>query len=253
MIDRETEAKLVAEAQAGNEKAAAALVEAHMPLIRSISRKMGSRLEEEDAIAYGIMGFLQGLPRYEIESGFRVNTFVRHYIAEGVRTATSKAPLVRFARTKDTVIGLNTINEMIKAGELVTPETLSKKTGFSDAMARGMIAKHTHNRSTTYESVNDALDVEDSRPHPDAAIEMAQRRAILSKATSVLTERELDIFSRRTAATDTPLTLEELGDFYGVSRERIRQIEVKALGKVQRQLARMGLAREDLKADLKAA
>lgn len=249
MIDREMEARLVKAAQAGDEKATNALVNAHLPLIRSIARRMGRLLDEEDAVSYGVIGFLEGLPRYDLDSGFRVNTFIRHYIAEGVRSASHKAPIVKITRGKEVAGGLRAIAEMKQRQETVTPETLAAKTGFCSKVAKSIIEKHAHTRPNTYQSINDALDLEDDRPHPDHHIEMDQRRALLEKAKSCLTDRERHIFETRTAARDEVLTLDDLGKVYGVTRERIRQIEMKALNKVQRQLAFMGLPRVDLRAD----
>ena len=77
---------------------------------------------------------------------------------------------------------------------------------------------------------------------------MMQRRSILEKAKGSLTDRERYIFENRTAAPHDAKTLEDLGVIYGVTRERIRQIEMKALEKVQRQLAILGIPRTDLKA-----
>lgn len=70
--------------------------------------------------------------------------------------------------------------------------------------------------------------------------ELDTRRALLVQAMAVLNEREKDILMQRRLA-DTPVTLEELSESYGVSRERIRQIEVRAFEKLQskmRELAR---------------
>ena len=248
MIDRETEVSLVIAAQAGDEKAANDLIEAHMPLIRSIARRQGRYLDEDDGIANGILGFLEGLPRYEVESGFRVNTFLRHYIAEAIRSANNNAPIVRLPRNRDTAGGMRAIADMLRKGEAVTPETLSAKAGYANDTAKDIIAKHAHSQSGTYRSINDALHIVDRRPHPDEAIEMAQRRELLNKAKDALNERELFIFESRTAAVDKVLTLEELSNVYGVSRERIRQIEMKAIDKVERRLMTLGLRQVDLKA-----
>lgn len=248
MIDRETEARLVKAAQAGDEKATSALVEAHLPLIRSIARRMGRFLDEEDAVSYGTIGFLEGLPRYDLDSGFRVNTFIRHYIAEGVRSASHRAPIVKLSRGKEVAGGLRAIADMKRRQEPVTPETLAARTGFCSKVAKSIIEKHAHTRPSTYQSINDALDLEDDRPHPDHLIEMEQRRALLEKAKSCLNDRERHVFETRTAARHDVLTLDDLGKIYGVSRERIRQIEMKAIDKVQRQLSFMGLPRVDLRA-----
>ena len=64
------------------------------------------------------------------------------------------------------------------------------------------------------------------------------RRALLAQALSVLNDREKDILMQRRLA-DTPVTLEELSESYGVSRERIRQIEVRAFEKLQKAMQRI--------------
>jgi len=248
MIDRETEARLVKAAQAGDADASKSLIEAHMPLIRSLARRQGQYLEEDDAVSHGVIGFLEGLPRYDLETGNRLNTFVRHYVSEGIRSANQNAPMVRLTRSKEGPSAFRAIADMIRKGEVVTAETVSAKTGYSSDLARSLIAKHSHTQTGVYCSISDALNLADDRPHPDQQIEMMQRRSLLENAKSCLNERERYIFENRTAARDDVKTLEDLGEIYGVSRERIRQIEVKALAKVQRQLSLLGIPRTDLKA-----
>ncbi|WP_298842987.1 sigma-70 family RNA polymerase sigma factor [uncultured Salinicola sp.] len=248
MIDRETEAKLVRAAQAGDADASRNLIEAHMPLIRSLARRLGRYLDEEDAVSHGVIGFLEGLPRYDLETGNRLNTFVRHYVSEGIRSANHNAPMVRLTRNKEAPSAFRAIADMIRKGETVTAETLSAKTGYANDLAHSLIEKHSHTQSGVYRSISDALNLEDDSPHPDHHIEMMQRRSILEKAKGSLTDRERYIFENRTAAPHDAKTLEDLGVIYGVTRERIRQIEMKALEKVQRQLAILGIPRTDLKA-----
>lgn len=248
MIDKETEAHLVKAAQAGDGKAANALVEAHMPLIRSLARRHGRYLEEEDAVSNGVLGFLEGLPRFDVDSGYRVNTFIRHYITEGIRSANHNAPLVKLTRSKDMAGGLKAIADIVRTGDPVTVEALAAKTGYGTKTARKIIAKHAHTRSGVYRSMDDAMHIEDERPHPDQTIEMAQRRSLLEKAKASLNEKERYIFENRTAAREEVRTLEDIAQVYGVSKERIRQIEMRALEKIQKRLAMLGMPRVDLKA-----
>lgn len=242
MIGAAEELELAKAAAAGDNRAAMKLVDAHMPLIRSTARRLKGQLEEDDAVAEAIFGFLRSLPRYDVNSGFRLNTYARHYIAEAVRDASSKSPLVRFSRNQKTYDGLKVVRAMAKDGSPITPQTIAEEIGVDDRTAKDILGKFLHTRSTTYAPIDDAFELADDRPDPLEAIEQGQRRALLEEATSVLTPREKHIFQSRTAANDTPLTLEELGQVYGVTRERIRQIEQKALAKVKKRLTMMGVA-----------
>tara|TARA_B100000678_G_scaffold254304_1_gene231346 strand:- start:925 stop:1665 length:741 start_codon:yes stop_codon:yes gene_type:complete len=243
MIGAAEELELVKAAAAGDNRAAMKLVDSHMPLIRATARRLKGHLEEEDAIAEATFGFLRSLPRYDIDSGYRLNTYARHYIAEAVRDASSKSPLVRFSRNQKTYDGLKAVRGLAENGSPITPETIAKEAGVDERTARDILGKFLHSRSVTYAPIDEAFELVDDRPDPLEAIERQQRLALLEQALSVLTPREKHIFQSRTAANDTPLTLEELGQVYGVSRERIRQIEQKAYAKVEKRLMMMGFPR----------
>lgn len=243
MIKANEEMELVRAAVAGNQKAAMRLVDSHMPLIRSLARRHRGNLEEEDAVAEATIGLIRCLPRFDTESGFRLNTYARHYIAEAVRDASLRSPLVRFPRAQKTLDGIKAARDLLASGERLTPDSLAKKTGMDGKAAQDIIGKMLHSRASTYAPVNEALDIADARPSPEQEIERQQRLALIEEASKVLTERELHIFKARTAANDAPLTLEELGQVYGVTRERIRQIEQKGLAKVMKKLAKMGVTR----------
>jgi RNA polymerase sigma-32 factor len=76
-----------------------------------------------------------------------------------------------------------------------------------------------------------------------ASEELSYRRGLLSDAMQVLSEREREIVSRR-HLNDKPLTLEQLSRSYGISRERVRQIEVGALAKLKKNVTRVARTRE---------
>ena len=243
MIGAAEERELAKAAAQGDDRAAMKLVEAHKPLIHSIAKRLRGYLDEEDAVAEATGGVLRSLPRYDVDSGFRLNTYARHYIAEAVREAASKAPLVRVPRSQKTYDGLKAVRKMAKDGSPITIKTIAREVGVDDHTANDILGKFLHTRPGTYAPLDDAFELMDDRPDPLEAIEQSQRRALLDEAASVLTPREKHIFQARTATNDTPLTLEELGQVYGVTRERIRQIEQKALAKVKRRLTMMGVSR----------
>lgn len=252
MIDRKTEEDLVRRAQAGDALATVELIEAHEPMLRKLVKRHGRHLAEDDGMSCAMLGFIEGLPRFDPDAGFRLNTFIRHYAAEGVRNANRRAPMVRLTQSADLNTGMRIVADMIRRNEPVSPASLAARAGYSTDLARTIIAKHAHSGPGVYMSINEALDVEDDRHrHPDEIIEMSQRRALLEKAKTVLNERERFVFDNRVGSRQDMKTLAEISEIYGVSRERIRQIEVKALAKVQRQLSRLGLPRVDL--SLKAA
>ena len=89
-------------------------------------------------------------------------------------------------------------------------------------------------------SIDSAIDLPDTAASPEYAVDFKQRKAVLAKAADCLNEREKLILAKRVAANDEPATLEDLSQAIGVSRERIRQIEVQILKKLTKRLNIMG-------------
>lgn len=244
MITVEVERNLVSKAQNGDQKATRALIDAHMNMIRAIARRKRGMMEEDDAISEGVIGFLRGLKKFELERGFRLNTYVRHYVAEAIGNAMQREPLIRIPRSSDSLFNMQMARDVMKREGTVSPEIIAKQTGISRKKAIDAVGKMAHMRKSNYAEINEAFQVADDRENVVDAIIRQQQKKIIRDATLVLNERERHIFNSRQNTADDPLTLEELGAIHGVTRERIRQIEMKAIEKVEKAIKRMAQERQ---------
>ena len=243
-------------------EAAAKLVNSHLRLVAKIA--MGYRgygLPTSELISEGNIGLMQGVKKFEPERGFRLATYamwwIRASIQEYILRSWSLVKLGTTAAQKKLFFNLRRMKNRIDAfedGDL-KPEDVTKiatDLGVSEddvvsmnrRMARG--GDTSLNAAVREDGEGEWQDwLVDTDPLQDERLAEQQekdvRRELLTSAMSSLNDREKHILTER-RLTDDPKTLEELSQVYSVSRERIRQIEVRAFEKLQRAL--MGLAGE---------
>ena len=242
--------------------AAAKLVNSHLRLVAKIA--MGYRgygLPTAELISEGNIGLMQGVKKFEPERGFRLATYamwwIRASIQEYILRSWSLVKMGTTAAQKKLFFNLRRMKNQIDAfedGDL-KPEDVTKiatDLGVSEDDVVSMNRRMAMGGDT---SLNVALrdDSEgswqdflvDSEPLQDERVAEAQesqmRSELLQEALQALNDRERHILTER-RLRDDPKTLEELSQVYDVSRERIRQIEVRAFEKLQKAL--MNLAGE---------
>jgi RNA polymerase sigma-32 factor len=235
-------------------EAAQKLVTSHLRLVARIA--MGYRgygLPIGEVISEGNVGLMQAVKRFDPEKGFRLATYAMWWIRASIQeyilrswslvkmgtTASQKKLFFNLRRTKGQL-------QALEEGDLKPEhvEAIAKKLGVSEddvvSMNRRLGGDASLNaplRADT-EASGEWQDwlVDDS---PDQEVQLAEseelqrRRHYLADAMNGLNERERRIFEAR-RLSDDPLTLEALSEEFGVSRERIRQIEVRAFEKVQK-------------------
>jgi RNA polymerase sigma-32 factor len=242
--------------------AAARLVNSHLRLVAKIA--MGYRgygLPTAELISEGNIGLMQGVKKFEPERGFRLATYamwwIRASIQEYILRSWSLVKMGTTAAQKKLFFNLRRMKNKIDAfedGDL-KPEDVTKiatDLGVSEddviSMNRRMAmggdtSLNVPLRDDSEGSWQDFL--VDSEPLQDERVAEAEetriRHDLLIEALGALNERERHILTER-RLTDEPKTLEELSQVYDVSRERIRQIEVRAFEKLQKAL--MNLAGE---------
>lgn len=192
--------------QGGDRTAAGVLLKAHAGFIAQTVKRYGKALEFEDAMQEGQIGFLRALDKFETDRGLPLLPYAKHWIRHGVSRATENGGLVRVPSHKHRVF--------IKTGELALfrPSSLDAPIGNDDG--RTMIDMLADDGAIADVEIERAED----RAAAMAAIELAMRG---------MSEREHAVVRRR-LLTDEPETLDEIGKSFGVSRERIRQIEAQA-------------------------
>ena len=234
-------------------EAARRLVTSHLRLVAKIA--MGYRgygLPVSEIVSEGNVGLMQAVKRFEPDKGFRLATYamwwIRASIQEYVLRSWSMVKLGTTAAQKKLFFNLRKAKSNIGAieeGDL-TPEhvaTLSDQLGVTPTEVTDMNRRlsgpdSSLNAPLRSESESEWQDwLADDTADQDTRLaereEMDDRHTLLVNAMKDLTERERDIIQAR-RLQDEPVTLEDLSQKYGVSRERVRQIEVRAFEKLQR-------------------
>jgi RNA polymerase sigma-32 factor len=233
--------------------AARKLVTSHLRLVAKIA--MGYRgygLPVSEIISEGNVGLMQAVKRFEPDKGFRLATYamwwIRAAIQEYILRSWSLVKLGTTAAQKKLFFNLRKAKNKIHAieeGDL-TPEHLTEiadKLGVSEAEVTSMNRRlsapdsslNAPLRSDSESEWQDWIADEtlDQETRMADREELGERHELLTSALGELTERERDIIEARRLKED-PATLEDLSQKYGVSRERVRQIEVRAFEKLQK-------------------
>ncbi|SDP45451.1 RNA polymerase, sigma 32 subunit, RpoH [Phyllobacterium sp. YR620] len=235
-------------------KAAHKLVTSHLRLVAKIA--MGYRgygLPIGEVISEGNVGLMQAVKRFEPERGFRLATYamwwIKASIQEYVLRSWSLVKMGTTANQKRLFFNLRKVKSKIQAlddgdlnpeqvKEIATRLSVSEDEVISmNRRLSGDASLNAPIRSADGEAGGDWQDwlVDDHDSAEDMLIEqdeLESRREMLSGAMSSLNDRERRIFQARRLADD-PVTLEDLSTEFGISRERVRQIEVRAFEKVQ--------------------
>ncbi|MBY0301458.1 MULTISPECIES: RNA polymerase sigma factor RpoH [Sphingomonas] len=243
----------------GDTDAAAQLVTSHLRLVAKIA--MGYRgygLPVSELISEGNIGLMQGVKKFEPDRGFRLATYamwwIRASIQEFILRSWSLVKMGTTAAQKKLFFNLRRMKARLDAfedGDL-RPEDVEKiatDLGVTEADVVSMNRRMAMGGDTSL-NVPMREDGEgqwqdwlaDDSPLQDSVVADQQeadvRHDMLVSAMEDLNDREKHILTER-RLTDDPKTLEELSQVYGVSRERVRQIEVRAFEKLQRAMMRL--------------
>ena len=242
-------------------EAAAQLVTSHLRLVAKIA--MGYRgygLPVSDLISEGNVGLMQGVKKFEPDRGFRLATYAMWWIKASIQEFILRSwSLVKMGTTaaqKKLFFNLRRMKKQLEAYEDadLTPENLAKiatDLGVPEQevinMNRRMMMGGDGSLNTPMRNGEEGSGewqdfLADDRPLQDVVVAEAEeadlRREMLVEAMEGLNERERHILTQR-RLVDEPQTLEELSQTYDVSRERIRQIEVRAFEKLQKAMQRI--------------
>jgi RNA polymerase sigma-32 factor len=238
-------------------EAARKLVTSHLRLVAKIA--MGYRgygLPVSEIVAEGNVGLMQAVKRFEPDKGFRLATYamwwIRASIQEYILRSWSLVKMGTTAAQKKLFFNLRKAKTKIDAIEEgdMTPEHVAKiadQLGVPEQDVVNMNRRLSGPDSSLNAPLRSESESEWQDWLPDDTIdqetrmaereEMGERHELLTGALGELTEREREIIEAR-RLQDDPATLEELSHRYGVSRERVRQIEVRAFEKLQTQMKR---------------
>lgn len=237
----------------GDPDAAHKLVTSHLRLVAKIA--MGYRgygLPIGEAISEGNVGLMQAVKKFEPERGFRLATYAMWWIKAAIQeyilrswslvkmgtTANQKRLFFNLRKVKGKIQALDEgdlnpeqVTEIATRLNVSEEEVISMNRRLSGDASLNAPIRATEGESGEWQDwlVDEHDNQEDMLVEQD---ELEQRRRMLEDAMEVLNERERRIFEAR-RLSDEPLTLEELSSEFDISRERVRQIEVRAFEKVQ--------------------
>lgn len=245
-----TNEQIVEQFQIGNQNALAALVEKNQGLVRSRAsyffRSHGNDLDLEDLVQSGMLGMIRAAEKFDLSLGYKFTTYAYKWIDKAIRKAINKeGHTIRIPAGK--YLKLNKLKQILKANPEASDEELYRileKEGIDKKQADDLFLINRNQVNST--SLNINLDSEDSTGDElmdmvgdestpvDMLILEKDMENFLLKALDQLTDREKQIIIFRYGLdNEKPKTLEEIGKIYDLSRERIRQIENQALGKLK--------------------
>jgi RNA polymerase sigma-32 factor len=237
----------------GDERAAHKLVTSHLRLVAKIA--MGYRgygLPLSELISEGNVGMMQAVKRFDPERGFRLATYamwwIRAAIQEYILHSWSLVKMGTTAAQKKLFFNLRRLKAQMSALEdgdlqdeqvakiahaLAVPEqdviSMNRRLASSDQSLNAPVRADSEGEWQDW-LVDDTENQEDELAERE---DMSNRRTLLANALKTLNERERHILIER-RLKEEPTTLEELSQQYGISRERVRQIEVRAFEKLQK-------------------
>ena len=238
----------------GKSEAAHKLVTSHLRLVAKIAMQYrGYGLPVADLISEGNLGLMKAVKKFDPQRGCRLSTYAMWWIKASVteyilrtwslvKMGTMSAQKKLFFSLRKAKRKLNIID-----AQTIDPEKtakLAEQFSISEAdithLDRRITARDLSLNAPVSNSEEDSMEfidiLEDDTPSPEVLVARTQetefRQKYLKDAMFQLSERERHIFTERRLKED-PITLEKLGEHYGISRERVRQLENRAYTKVQ--------------------
>lgn len=256
ILSQEEEYKLaIRYQQTKDQEIAKILVTSHLRLVvKVVSKYRGYGLSSAEMISEGNIGLLYAIEKFEPEKGFRFSTYALWWIKAAVQkyilNSWSLVKIGTTAAQKKLFFNLRKIKNKLNLNDdrELSPAVLGKIAGSLDVSVQEVTDMNTrlkaHDGSlnavidASSDSGSEWMDfIADSKPNQEEVLAysetMKHRRDLFNKALVVLNKREKDILFKR-RLFDKAVTLDDLSKAYGISKERVRQIELNSIKKIRK-------------------